>query len=176
MTDKKIIKTSLGNDAWVLECFYPDANNINQHILDLIKKSDQKEITVNDVYVNKMTEWNLQFKLSQNFILDAFLNYILDTICNNFNIDNSKLKCSSCWGVIYNEEDYIMPHDHGTSYSFVYYVNVPEGSAPLIFSEFGYKILAEVGKLVLFNGSLTHEVPKNKSKNRICLVGNYDIV
>ena len=65
-------------------------------------------------------------------------------------------------------------HDHllYATHAFVYFVNTPKGSSPLVFPTSGKKIKAESGKLVLFPASLRHKVPTNKCDNRVTLASN----
>ena len=65
-------------------------------------------------------------------------------------------------------------HDHllYATYAFVYFVNTPKGSSPLVFPTSGKKIKAESGKLVLFPASLRHKVPTNKCDNRVTIASN----
>lgn len=163
----------LENEYKILECFYPNSNKLNTTIFNIIKKAKSKTIPLDDVFVFKMTDWNLNE--TYEFCLEDFLNFISCTIKKEFNLN---LKCSTCWGVIYNKGDYILSHSHSTeaTFSFVYYLNAPKGSSPLIFSKSNYKVIPEFGKLVIFDSRLFHEVPENKSENRACLVGNFSYV
>ena len=78
------------------------------------------------------------------------------------------------WGQVYNEGDYQISHSHLPSHvSFVYYVNTPKGSSPLVFAQSGKKVKAESGKMVIFPGSIYHHVPKNKCEGRSVIAGNF---
>lgn len=82
----------------------------------------------------------------------------------------------NCWGAIYNKGDHTLPHNHSPfSISFVYFVNSPNGSSPLTFTTTNKKIKAEEGKVVVFNSSLFHHVPKNNCDNRVVVAGNYAV-
>ena len=84
------------------------------------------------------------------------------------------LKCIELWGIVYNEGDYILSHEHTPSlYSFTYYVNAPKGSSPLVFETSGHKIKAEAGKVVIYESRLIHKVLPNKCKGRCVVVGNF---
>ena len=86
--------------------------------------------------------------------------------------ENVRFK-TGCWFAKYNEGDETWRHDHKhVLLGFVYFVNCPKGSSPLVFSTSGKKVKPEEGKVVIFPGSLFHHVPKNKCKNRITLAGN----
>ena len=68
-------------------------------------------------------------------------------------------------------------HDHlyVATHAFVYFVNTPKGSSPLVFPTSGTRIKAEAGKLVVFPASLRHKVPPNKCDGRITLASNITI-
>ena len=83
------------------------------------------------------------------------------------------LQMKDVWFTTYHKGDVTVPHDHDPAYaSWVYFVNTPRGSSPLIFTTRGKRIKAEEGKVVIFRSHLTHHVPKNSCDNRIVLVGN----
>ena len=71
-----------------------------------------------------------------------------------------------------------LEHAHSlyATLAFVYFVNTPKGSSPLIFTTSGKKIKAESGKLVLFPGTLRHKVPVNKCDNRVTIASNITIM
>ena len=82
------------------------------------------------------------------------------------------------WFAKYNKGDYTLDHCHRNYalYAFVYFVNCPKGSSPLVFTTSGKKIKAEEGKIVIFPPQLYHHVPKNKCDGRITLSGNVGMV
>ena len=72
-------------------------------------------------------------------------------------------------------------HDHkkGSELSGVYYLHVPDNSGDIHFRKkdddeiFEWEIKSQTGKLILFDSSIEHSVPKNKSKeNRISIAFN----
>tara|TARA_B100001173_G_C15730514_1_gene438365 strand:+ start:79 stop:615 length:537 start_codon:yes stop_codon:yes gene_type:complete len=82
------------------------------------------------------------------------------------------------WFAKYNKGDYTLDHHHinYAQYAFVYFVNCPKGSSPLVFTTSGKRIKAEEGKIVIFPPQLYHHVPKNKCDGRITLSGNVGMV
>ena len=78
------------------------------------------------------------------------------------------------WFAKYDKGDYATEHHHlpCALFSFVYFINCPRGSSPLIFKESGKRIKAEEGKVVVFSSNLKHYVPKNRCENRLVLAGN----
>ena len=84
-----------------------------------------------------------------------------------------KLEVDDAWLAWYRDNEFaIKHHHHPSAYAFVYFVKCPKGSSPLIFSTSGKRIKAEEGKVVIFPGSLYHQVPKNKCNDRVVLAGN----
>ncbi len=88
-------------------------------------------------------------------------------------LSNYQSKVIQNWFAVYDRGDWVDCHNHfPLSFSFVYFVNCPRGSAPLKFYYSGKKVKAEEGKLVIFPAHVGHSVPKNKCKNRVSLIGN----
>ena len=84
-----------------------------------------------------------------------------------------KLEVDDAWLAWYRDNEFaIKHHHHPSAYAFVYFIKCPKGSSPLIFSTSGKRIKAEEGKVVIFPGSLYHQVPKNKCNDRVVLAGN----
>ena len=72
-------------------------------------------------------------------------------------------------------------HDHKerSELSGVYYLHVPDNSGDIHFRKkdddetFEWKMKSQTGKLILFDSSIEHSVPENKSKeNRISIAFN----
>tara|TARA_B100000131_G_C17817849_1_gene492467 strand:+ start:37 stop:585 length:549 start_codon:yes stop_codon:yes gene_type:complete len=82
------------------------------------------------------------------------------------------------WFAKYNKGDYTLKHTHMdyATYAFVYFVNSPKGSSPLVFTTSGKRIKPEEGKIIIFPPQLFHHVPKNKCDGRITLSGNVGMV
>ena len=81
------------------------------------------------------------------------------------------------WFARYNKNDSCTSHDHlpFALFSFVYFVNTPKGSSPLVFTTSGKKIKAEEGKVVIFPACVYHDVPPNECDGRIVMAGNVHI-
>ena len=77
------------------------------------------------------------------------------------------------WGVRYDKGTRIDWHNHRTSKrSFAYYIKCPEGSPPLMFKDNGAEIEPAEGKLILFDGRMSHKVPESPIDGRYALSGN----
>ena len=81
---------------------------------------------------------------------------------------------TAMWFSHYDKGDYAKVHHHlpFALFSWVYFVNSPKGSAPLVFETTGTKIRPEEGKVIIFPSVMRHGVPKNNCKDRLTLVGN----
>ena len=87
----------------------------------------------------------------------------------NFYIDSFKL--AHCWSVLYNKGDGVESHNHFPyTISFVYYVNTPEGSSPLMLDDEEIDIVD--GRVVLFLSHRYHSVIPNQIDGRCAIVGN----
>ena len=126
-----------------------------------------------------MTQWKLHEKykdvkklstIVQNTVNDIYrLRFVLD----------------ECWGAVYHKGQTSVPHNHFPfTISFVYFVQIPEGSSPLIFDE-SHKwnmekeitekhiIMPKTGKLVIFPSDCKHSVPPSViDEERIVIAGN----
>tara|TARA_B100000497_G_scaffold119221_1_gene146368 strand:+ start:276 stop:848 length:573 start_codon:yes stop_codon:yes gene_type:complete len=80
-----------------------------------------------------------------------------------------------CWGGIYNQNDYALPHTHGPAlWSWCYYIQVPDNAPPLYFQEAKLKVYPKPDEIVIFPGHVIHEVPKasEMTEERIVIAGN----
>jgi hypothetical protein len=161
----KLIKEKLR----VSEYDYPFAHSLNPTLHKII--CDLPDIQNRRTNLQaKMTSWNTdikEFKIITEWVSNLLYRDFLK-------FKSEKIKCSEVWGALYNKNDHATIHNHEPSYfSFVYYVNVPRNSAPLIFANSGYRIKPVSGKLVIFDSKLYHKVPKNRSENRSLIAGNF---
>lgn len=128
-----------------------------------------------------MTDWNIRSPEINSFSrwLESKIYWNFDFMPRLAGRNNSltaQLRQSDFWGAVYNHGDYTITHTHSLNHlSFVYFVNTPRGSSPLVFTTSNKKIKAEEGKVVVFNSSLWHHIPKNRCDNRIIIAGNYQI-
>jgi|TARA_E500000318_G_scaffold20444_2_gene21024 hypothetical protein len=95
-----------------------------------------------------------------------------------------KLNIIDCWIQLYLKNDYHSIHTHFATqkdYSFVWFIDGDKNSSPIIFHEIGYPLINnnrqikfdfKPGTLLIFPGFMPHEVPLNKSNNRLIVSGN----
>ena len=164
----------LSEDLYVLECFYPASSTSNPIFHNLIEENKLRVDGPNSQY------YITYFKEEPEKVT-SLVDWIHKKICSD--IVDIPLVCSEAWGVIYDDGDYINAHTHKQGdiidcstpnyFSFVYYVNVPEGSSPLVFPTSGYELYPEPGKMVIFESRLRHAIPPNGGSGRSIIVGNF---
>ena len=85
-----------------------------------------------------------------------------------------RLMTDECWGASYGKGEYTNNHNHWPAlWSWCYYLQVPKGSSPLVFSEAGIMFEPNVGDLVIFDGQAEHSVPPCEcEEKRVMIAGN----
>ena len=158
---------------------HPHAESLNKKLIEEHKRSENN---VGNYYTNvigKKTFASDRSSSSPVRLVEKWAEDILRGIYTNPTIKNEKVTYeTSSWFALYNEGDYAKIHNHipFSLFSFVYFINSPKGSSPLVFTTSGKKIKAEAGKIVLFPSNVMHHVPKNKCKERIVFAGNIKII
>ena len=148
---------------------YPFAEKLNPILHKIIL-----EKSVNEDMGALMTDWETfipEFETIGKYAIDLIRGWkwSLDTPVRQ----DDPLRLDNLWGQWYRKGDYQIEHTHyPNQWSFVYFVNTPRGSSPLVFTTSRKKIKAEEGKVVIFPGYLYHQVPKNQCDGRIVLAGN----
>ena len=121
-----------------------------------------------------MTSWKCfqikEFKTIAEWVIKLILNSKRDV----YSPIPLSLELSDLWGQLYNTGDFQVPHDHlPHHWSFVYYVNTPMGSSPLVFEQSGQKIYPKEGEVIFFPAWVRHFVPTNDCKERSIIAGNF---
>ena len=85
-----------------------------------------------------------------------------------------RLMTDECWGASYGKGEFTKNHNHWPAlWSWCYYLQVPKGSSPLVFSEAGIMFEPKVGDLVIFDGQAEHSVPPCEcEEKRVMIAGN----
>ncbi len=152
----------------------------------LIKKS-AKDYNMGAI----MTEWRFDHEYFSE-IEDKFKNIILNLPSVDFSGRNSsnpkfqnlvshcnhderlELELSSIWGQIYGSGAFQVSHTHLPSHwSFVLFVNCPEGCSPVVFGEEDLEIQPRQGFGVVFPSWIRHYVPRNLARGRSVVSGNF---
>jgi len=158
---------------------HPNYLFMNEKILKEIKKvsftrSQKNTYKSSDGEVNISSDSNIKahqtYSTIESITLSLLKKWILSIVNENNNFD---YKITSYWMAFYNKGDYAISHQHSpASLAFVYFINCPVGSSPLVFSTSNTIIEPEDGKLIIFPGNLNHHVPKNECDGRLVFSGN----
>ena len=144
---------------------------------------DTKKIKnkINKIKVTKFNEHR------NNFNEENKINPLLLDIVNTYLkkiFDKLKLNLENCWVQQYKKYEYHSMHTHFCTqkdYSFVWFISGDKNSAPIKFFDVGFPLITtgkiltfnfKPGMLLIFPGFLPHEVPINKSNNRLIISGN----
>ena len=136
-------------------------NEIKKHI----NKGDK--INWNSNVKADMTEWTMQSKTSFKKLADIILDMAAKGSKERYN-RVIKPVISDMWGMRYKSGERAIMHDHWPAlWSFVYYINAPEGAPGLFFKEMGAQggmRKLEPGLLIMFPGHTLHEVKPQEFK------------
>ena len=150
---------------------YPYYQSLNEKLLEDSKRSDYPvNLSYEDNY--KFYAKHSDFNTSSKSI-DIINSWVINVLCIKYP-GLIELKSVASWFALYNRGDWVACHDHIPNlYSYVYFVDSPKGSSPLVFTTSGKRIKAEKGKVVIFPASMIHHVPVNKCDGRVTLAGNF---
>ena len=145
---------------------YPFAKKLNpilhQIILNKANISD-KGAVMTPWKSYDIKEFDLIGTWIRNFLLSSSLTRHDDLILRDYDL----------WGQLYNEGSYQVPHDHlPAHWSFVYYVNTPRGSSPLVFEQSKKRYYPKSGEAIIFPGWIRHFVLPNRCEGRSIIAGN----
>lgn len=144
---------------------FPDAENLNTRLHDKIWRH-----ACHQDRGSRMTQWFVDFEEFdpiKDFAWEC-LNKVVTSRCPYEGVP----ELVSLWGQLYDKGEYQTKHSHfPCHWSFVYYVNTPIFSSPIIFET--TRVRAKSGDFILFPSWMEHRVPKNWCKNRSVVAGNF---
>ena len=156
-------------DSFILIGRINDPDLIQRLISDItIGIKGRKNSSYKTNVIGKMTRFKY-FNSNDNFIK------VLDLIRPTFKkVIQRSIQLKDSWGNILDKNDYVKIHNHHpASVSGILYLTEGEST---YFPSHNKHIEAEVGKFVLFDPMLDHEVTKNKSsKKRYSLSFNFEL-
>lgn len=84
---------------------------------------------------------------------------------------SKKFRVADYWGMYYDQGGGTVLHNHFPyPISFGYYLQAPEGSSPLIVEDHSIQVIE--GRLIIFGGHQSHEVPDSEVSGRCMIAGN----
>ena len=163
---------------------HPHYQSLNEKLMDEFSKLTFNSHDELQYYTNiKGNQLSLFGHPERPKGVDLIQNWVKQIIQNEVLNCNSKVAVPvdinfATWLARLDKGQETLEHAHSlyATLAFVYFVNAPKGSSPLIFTTSGKKIKAEPGKLVLFPGPLLHKVPVNKCDNRVTIASNITII
>ena len=113
------------------------------------------------------------FNWIQGVLVDAVEEFskFTNSAYNESPEETKRFKIADYWGMMYDDGGGTVLHNHFPySLSFGYYISAPEGSSPLVIE--GQEIQVTEGRLILFGGHQSHEVPESEVSGRCMIAGN----
>ena len=151
---------------------YPFWARDNKGMLEWIDKQPPFEFTPQACKAH-MTGWDAHVRCPEVEKLWNWMRLVLFPENYNSAVNGLYPVNAEIWGVRYDKGTKIDWHNHRTSTrSFAYYIKCPEGSPPLMFKDNSAVIEPAEGKLILFDGRMSHKVPESPIDGRYALSGN----
>jgi hypothetical protein len=122
-------------------------------------------------FCKEIPEWNKFISWIDGVVSEVAL-HINNCMSTGAAYDIQALHLYEYWGMLYKKGTKTLPHNHFPyAMSFGYYLNVPDGSPPLIIG--GEKLYPKEGEVVIFPASTVHSVPESDIDNRVMIAGNF---
>ena len=160
--------------APIFSTILEDHVKINNDLKQLVLEHRQKYPVSNDIESNVKawrSDWNTH-ELNPKF--QPFCNLVSNTcsfLTEKYYNSSDEMLVYNMWCMMYNESDHAIPHDHMPClYASSYYVDVEDGSSPVIFNKDTpneLTILPRNGMLLIWLGNLKHMVPPTKTKRMV---------
>ena len=148
---------------------HPMGEDLRRLLLHESKTVDYNMSYKTNVHAS-MTEWSMKTRG-----IKMMENWIMHKVLGAYNKDDD-LHMHNTWFAKYSKEEYTKSHIHLPSvFSFVYFIQSPPGSSPLVFSYSKEEIEPTEGLFVMFPSLVYHHVPPNKCDDRIVLAGNISV-
>ncbi len=162
------MKIRLRENHNVFVAEHPLKDSLNKKLLKEIEEVEFSN--PNPVIVNAAMSDFRTYTRTVSFILE----WIESLIRENYKLSHEfGLEFYNSWYIKYEKGDKTNSHAHiPAAFSFVYYIQTPKGSSPMIFTHTGKRVKAEAGKVVIFPGNVRHHVPKSRCDGRIILAGS----
>ena len=127
---------------------------------------------VNAVYMSpwKSHTMNGKFTPLIQIMADLIKKTSLEHLKTDIEALNFNLAVADCWGAIYEEESYAIPHGHFPSdFSTVIYLEIGTDAAPIVFAN-SLVVQPVSGSAIIFPGNLIHHVPSTKGRRVIVAI------
>ena len=163
-----LIKVEEHHDVVVAEC--PFGDQMKSRLMEVCI-GEEKTLSYKTNVQAEMTSYD-----TESEHISTMQDWIYQLIGGGFSTTEGATfdyQFTNAWFAVYNNGDYTKSHIHFPAIlSWVYMVNCPEGSSPLVFDTSGDYVEAKDHTMIIFPASMRHSVPENKCSNRIVLAGN----
>ena len=190
----------------IYEAWYPGYEGVRRGLVDFVRRLREadgagREKSAQEYSTGYTSYFSRQdlHKAAETAALVKFINGCAEAYAgqHHWDVKNFKPLLNSMWGNINSRYSYHAEHLHPYSHiSGVFYVDIPEGSAPISFKDprsarwmmppaadgarpensFHVRVAAEAGKLLLFPAWLEHGVGQHKAEGeRISMSFNYEM-
>ena len=150
-------------------------HHLHKDMADIIRSHKYEEERKSNVQAYMTNYFLHQANSYVNQVADAAIDIVKSLQVKDQKGTLDKFFTFDCWGAIYSENDYTLPHTHGPAlWSWVYYIQVPDNAPPLHFPQAKLRVHPRPDEIVIFPGHVIHEVPPavGMSDERIVLAGN----
>jgi hypothetical protein len=127
---------------------------------------------VNAVYMSPWKSHTLTGKFTPliQLMADLIRKSCIEHLKTDLDGLNFNLSVADCWGAIYEEASYTVPHWHFPSdFSTVVYLEMANEAAPIVFAN-SLVVQPVSGSAVIFPGNLIHHVPETKGRRVIVAI------
>ena len=127
---------------------------------------------VNAVYMSPWNSHTMNGKFTPliQIMADLIKKTSLEHLKTDIEALNFNLAVADCWGAIYEEESYAIPHWHFPSdFSTVIYLEIGTDAAPIVFAN-SLVVQPVSGSAIIFPGNLIHHVPSTKGRRVIVAI------
>lgn len=163
-----LLKVSEEHDVVVVEC--PFGDQMKPRLMEACVK-EEKTLSYKTNVQAQMTSYETKSEhltTMEEWIYQLIGGGAYTTSGNRFTYE-----FTNSWFAVYNNGDYTKSHMHFPAIlSWVYMINCPEGSSPLVFDTSGDYVEAKDNTMIIFPASMRHSVPQNKCSNRVVAAGN----
>jgi len=160
---------------------YPEALKLNPSLFQIVKNNyvcrvqGEGRRTAYNLHQKKIKEVDILLTWIKNILPRIAYEYTQggDDKCTmeqvGFNVNSFMI--NACWGIIYNKGEGVVKHNHFPyALNFVYCVNLPKKSSPLVIE--GRKIKQTAGEVIFFLPHQYHWVEPSKSDGKCVITGN----
>jgi hypothetical protein len=171
--DQFTVKADLAVFGFHLHKFPLELQLAREAISELqISHPESTPSNVNALYMSPWKSHTLNGKFTP--LIQIMAELIKKTSLQHLKTDiealNFNLAVADCWGAIYEEESYAVPHWHFPSdFSSVIYLEIAPGAAPIVFAN-SLVVQPVSGSGVIFPGNLIHHVPETKGRRVIVAI------